>query len=297
MINCYLTKQRPPCFVHLGRHGDVMIILPAMLRIFQTTGIKPVMMVCQEFAGTLDGCSYVTPWPMEGFSWFRDVDTAKKIAEYWFDEVIIPKWWDCPGHHPPPPRHDEVPVVLNHQGRRMVVSAEEWESYQVSQWKAAGFTRQQLIEWPLVFDRRDSGRESVLASRVAHWKKPVVLYNFSGVSNPMGFEPEVLGSIRHLNGAVDLVDLRHVHAERIYDLLGLYDRALCLITGDTATLHLAAASNIPCIALLANGGAGSIARGNVKLKLRYHEVSARVGEIKSVVESLLVLPSPRKSIG
>lgn len=264
-----------------------MIMLPAMLHIFQTTGIKPVMMVCSEFAGTLEGCSYVTAWPVDGFSWHSDVKTAKAIADYWYDKVVVPKWWDCPGLGPPPPRNDEVPVVLNHQGRRMVVSATEWESYQVSQWKAAGFTRQQLIEWPLVFDNRNLSRELALASRVSHWKRPVVLYNFSGVSNPMGFEPEVLNVLRSMNGRVDLVDLRNVRAERLYDLLGLYDRALCVITGDTSTLHLAAASNVPTIALLANGGAGSIARGNIKLKLRYFEVSARVGEIKSAVEQLL----------
>ena len=36
--------------------------------------------------------------------------------------------------------------------------------------------------------------------------------------------------------------------ERIYDLLGLFDKAACLVTADTATLHLAAASSVPVVA-------------------------------------------------
>jgi hypothetical protein len=264
-----------------------MILLPAMKHIFDTTGIKPVVMICQEFAGMLEGCSYVIPWPMTGFSWYGDVKLAKSIADYWYDTVIVPKWWDCPGLAPPPPRPDEGTVVLNHQGRRMIVAESEWDSYQFSQWKAAGFTKQEMLDWPLVFDHRNEAREAMLASVHMPPKKPVVLYSFGGLSNPMPYEPEVMSELRSLNGRIHLVDLRHVHAERIQDLLGLYDRALCLITGDTATLHLASASKVPMIALVANGGAGSIPKGNTVLKLRYSEVSAKVSLIRATIEKLL----------
>jgi hypothetical protein len=263
-----------------------MILLPAMKHIYDTTGVKPVMMVCSEFAGMLAGTSYVHPWPMTGFSWYGDVRAAKTIADYWYDKVIVPKWWDCPGLQPPPPRPDENTIVLRHQGQRIVVAESEWESFQFSQWKAAGFSRQEMLDWPLVFDRRDAARESILITHHTG-RKPFVLYNFSGISNPMAHEPEILRELSSLRDQIQLVDLRHIRAEQIQDLLGLYDKALCLISGDTSTLHLAAASKVPLIALLANGGAGSIPKGNTVLKLRYGEVGAKVSLIKATVQKLL----------
>lgn len=288
MKRCFLSpKTLHPCYIQLGRLGDIMIMLPAMKHIFDMTGVKPVMMVCSEFVGMLEGCSYVIPWPMAGFSWYGDVKLAKDIADHWYDTVVVPKWWDCPGLQPPPPKAGEAVVILNHQGRRMVVAAPEWDSYQYSQWKAAGFTKQEMLDLPLVFDRRNEAREAILAVNHLPKGKPAVLYNFGGLSNPMPYEPEVLRELQSLRDRVHLVNLRNIQADRIQDLLGLYDRALCLITGDTATLHLAAASKVPMIALVANGGAGSIPKGNTVLKLRYGEVSAKVSLIKATVQKLL----------
>ena len=156
-----------------------------------------------------------------------------------------------------------------------------------SEWRAAGFTRQQLASLPLVFDRRNSDREAFLRSCFFNARKPTVLYNFSGISNPMPAEPEVLNALAPLRDRINLVNLRDITAHRIYDLLGLYDGSLCLITGDTATLHLAAASQVPLVALVANGGAGSIVKGNCVLKLRYKDVGAQVGSIRLAVEKLL----------
>jgi len=93
--------------------------------------------------------------------------------------------------------------------------------------------------------------------------------------------------LRPLIGRVNFVDIGRIKAHRIYDLLGLYDRALCVITGDTSTLHLASCSRVPLIALLADGGAGSIVKGNEVLRLRYHEVGSRRQEIRTAIEKLL----------
>jgi len=287
MTGCYLERCPVTCWVQLGRHGDIMILLPAMKKFFEDTGVKPVMMVCSEFRSTLDCCSYVIPFPVDGFSWFGDVILAKKIADYWYDRVVVPKWWDCPGITPPPPKPDEPTTTLRHQGRVMVVGLEEWSSYQYSQWRATGLSRQNMLDLPLVFDNRSPDREATLASRYMNRKLPVVLYNFSGVSNPMPFEPEIMSELRSLQGRIELVDMRHVRAENVPDMLGMFDRALCSINGDTATLHLAAASNTPHIALLANGGAGSIPKGNCILKLRYGEIRSNVGAVKSTIEKLL----------
>jgi hypothetical protein len=283
-----MIASPPACYVQLGRFGDIMILLPAMKQQFDTTGVRPVIMTCAHFASVLEGCSYVKAWPVHNADWVRSVSHARDHAMRYYEKVVVPKWWDCPGMGPPPPMPEEPYTVLRHQdGRQIVIPQQEWDSYMVSQWQACGWTRQQMLDWPLVFDRRSTARELHLAGVHVPLKEPLVLYNFSGISNPMGFEPEVVSALNPLRGRFRMLDLSKVRAARIFDLLGLYDRALCLISGDTATLHLAAASKVPLIALLADGGAGSIVKGNAVSKLRYHEVRARVGEIREAIERLL----------
>jgi len=287
MKSCYFVPKLPPCYVQLGRFGDIMIILPALLRHFQQTGEKPVLMVCEEFSSILDGVSYVHPFPVWGIPWTTGVRRARIAADTYYDKVIVPKWWDCHGMYPPQHRPNEPIIELDWQGRRLIVAQSEWDSYQYSQWKACGLSRQELLDWPLVFDRRDTQRELQLVGHYLNPRKPNVLYNFTGTSNPMGMEPEVMVELRPLIGRVNFVDIGRIKAHRIYDLLGLYDRALCLITGDTSTLHLASCSRVPLIALLADGGAGSIVKGNEVLRLRYHEVGSRRQEIRTAIEKLL----------
>ena len=103
----------------------------------------------------------------------------------------------------------------------------------------------------------------------------------------MAAKDEVLNSVRQLGDRIQLVDLSGITAKRIFDLLGMYDRALCLITSDTATLHLAAAHEIPFVALQANGGGGSIIKGNCISKIRYSEIQSRAWEIPAAIERLL----------
>ncbi len=275
------------CFVHLGRFGDLMIMMPGWKYLHDTTGEKPNVISCAEFATVLDGCSYVNSLPVEGFSWFKGVGEAVKLAKKHFDKVVVPKWWDCPGMEPPKPPEGAPYTEIVHMGRNIKIEPDEWDSYQFSQWKACGFTKQQMVDLPLVFDRRNSDREAFLIRHHMQMKKPVVLYNFSGISNPVGLEPEIMRVLLPLKDRIELIDLSRVHAHRIYDLLGMYDHASCLITGDTATLHLAAASNVKTIALLANGGAGSIPKCNTILTLRYNELLPRVAEINRMVESIL----------
>jgi hypothetical protein len=263
-----------------------MILLPGLYHYWRSTGIKPVVMVCEEFVPMFKRLSYVEPFPVSGVMWHTGTRPAAKLARTFYDEVIVPKWWDA-HEDPPPPRPNEPTIDLDWRGRRIILSQDEWNSYQYSQWKACGWGRQELLDWPLVFDQRDLYAEQYQAGLHLHPRKPNVLYNFSGVSNPMGFEPEVIRELTGLRERVNFIDLSRIRLTYLPDLLGFYDRAHCLITGDTATLHLAAASGVPLIALLAEGWAGSIVKGNEKLRLRYSEVRRNVHRIRETVEKLL----------
>jgi hypothetical protein len=273
------------CMVQLGRFGDLMIMLPALKHIFDTDGVKPMLMTCREFADILDGVSYVEPWVLDGISWISGLRTAYEGArQYTFKNVIVPKYWDCQGMQPAfvP---DET-GVLDQSKLAIPIADDEWNSYMFSQWKASGFTRQQIIDWPLVFDKRDLEREATFCKPYFDGT-PVVLLNFTGFSNRMWAEPEITDVLKPLMGRVKLVNLKEIRAPRIFDLFGMFDRSLCLVTGDTSTLHLASASKIPLIALQAEGGAGSLVKGNAKLKIRYSEVKSRMHEVREVIEGLL----------
>ncbi len=71
---------------------------------------------------------------------------------------------------------------------------------------------------------------------------------FAGVSSPFAGAAGVLASLLRLG--VRVVDVSDVRAHRIYDLLGLFERAAVLVAGDSAPLHLAhAVPSLPVVML------------------------------------------------
>lgn len=282
-----MSKERkPPCFVVLGRYGDLMILMPGWKAIYDDTKIKPVVIVSREFAPIFDGVSYVQPHPLN-VNCYTGVQAAIQTGIKHYGNCIVPKWWDDPRHKPPPiiPEPWFETVNLRHNGKTWKIPAKDWDSYQTSQWEHAGFTRQQMMEWPLVFDRRSQAREKDLALRVFKTDKPKLLYNMGGTTSPIPgqWHRSIREVIARCSNKYECVDLGHVKAPRIYDLLGLYDRAAVMLTSDTSTLHLAAASKLPFVALIANGGSGSVPRGNCVLKVRYHDLGHSFREIESTL--------------
>jgi hypothetical protein len=116
--------------------------------------------------------------------------------------------------------------------------------------------------------------------------KPIVLYNFSGVSSPFAYVPEVMKTVLKYSGKFKFIDLGKVVAHRIFDLLGLYDRAVGLITIDSATLHLAPASQLKYFAYLVDGWSQSVPRGNVFRSVSYSQCLARLAEMDEFLSSL-----------
>ena len=154
-MKCWM-EENPTVWCHLAKYGDIMIMLPAWKAIYDATLVKPVVMVAEEFSNIFEGVSYVTPWPVK-LVWWRDSYIAVKEAIKRYGHCYVPKFWDCKGAKPPLKR-GEPTTTLKFQGRDIVVSASDWESYQLSQWEYSGFTRQQMLDWPLVFDKRNAGR-------------------------------------------------------------------------------------------------------------------------------------------
>ena len=282
-------QPEAPCFVVMGRYGDLMILLPGWKAIFDSSGVRPIVVVSKEFACIFNGVSYVQPHVVP-FHFYSGVRDAIKLAVATYGDCIVPKWWDDPRKRPPPIIPDPwFPcVTIRYGGKVWQLPKEDWESYMTSQWEHAGFTRQQMLDWPVVFDRRNEAAEAALRMKCFRTQKPKLLYNFSGVTSPVPSQHfKTLNTIlSRLSARFELVELSSKRCEHIYDLLGLYDHAAALLTSDTATLHLAGASKLRYVALLANGGSGSVPRGNCILKVRYGKLAAHYQDIEHTLQSL-----------
>ena len=274
-MNCFQPAAGPTCFVMLGKFGDLIHMLPVFLHTFKRDKVKPVVMVSDQFASVLDGVSYVTPWvvPMK---WPDELNAALNEAKKHFVNPIVPQFWNIP-----------IP--------QEIIESED-ANCTLAMWKSCGIDRQYFASSPVVFDRRDPAREEFVSKTAGHYGRPVILYNLEGASCPFPFAAEVLQTLRLLKGNAELVDLAAIRCDRIYDLLGLYDRAVGMVTVDTATLHLAGTGGIPYVALLNDGWSRAEPKGRCVLSLPYSESRERMNEIAQEVLKFATVARTRKPI-
>lgn len=215
------------------------------------------MVVSAEFASVLDGCSYVEPVVVSNH--FTDYTPAVEQAKLMFSRVLISKVQE-----------------------KAIGVTTQCESFNQEAWRQMGM----LNEWfrlPLVFDRREHLREYRLVEEMpkrAYPDQPIVLINLDGKSAPYPYRKELLHELRK----VRVFDIGKVQAHRIYDLIGLFDAATMLVTADTSTMHLSAASGIPVVNLIGDKPTrwhGSRPRNNDVLSIRYSDVH-RLKEIANV---------------
>lgn len=245
-----------PCFIQLGRLGDVLNILPLVHHI-STLGRKPVLMVHQEFASVTEGLTYCDVEVITEGSW-TELDNATEIAREKYSEVHV-----CQIHG-------------THQ------SARKTPSFAIDAWARAGYWND-FGRHPLILHRSPEREARLLAS--VNPQQPFILVARNGTSSPFEHGEELLSLARA--HCPNVIDLSAIRAENFVDLLALYERADLLITTDTSTLHLAEASSIPVIALLADTPTrwhGSPPKGNVVLAVRYGEFAARRGEIDVAIQ-------------
>lgn len=243
--------------VSLRRNGDIICLLPA-LHGMSLSMRRPVRLVVHnDFVPLLDGVSYVEPVPWHG-SWEEPLTAAAK--------------------------HRACNAQVFGQG---LAPDTFRENFAMLAWKKVG------IEWnrhhPLEFDQRDLHREAGLASAVFKTGKPKILLKLHGYSSPFPHEQMVREMLSvHFSDKAEVVDLDKVKAHRIYDLIGLMDRAACLVSVDTCALWLAHASKVPLVGFVnGTGFAASPPRGNQILRMDYREVPSRMTQILAVMENTL----------
>lgn len=264
-------KASKKCIVQLGRCGDVINILPVARDLAMKHG-KVSMLVSKEYASVLDGVSYVQPI-VTNEPFHRPLHAAKAL----------------------PPGHDLLFSQVYGEGLKFV---RKQESFNRESWDRIGYGKMWASDsLRLEFDRRDYGREYALAKPIFETELsaphvPVILTHSFGNSSPFN-DPDFFIRLTDMVGTVRRVDLDHVKADRVYDLLALMDSADALVAIDSAILHLAAASWIPTAALITDRPTlwhGTDPRCRIVSVTRYNESCGQLEAIAERIRGALMRP-------
>lgn len=261
-------KPQGTAIVQLGKFGDIANLIPVAKHLHDR-GETPHWVVSINYMGILTGVDYVKIDPVH-----HHVTRIKEALQY---------------------ASAKYAVVLNGQPYGKDYHGPKDDSYNVLAWKSVGFGEQfgNTEQFPLVFNHRSKERESVLAERhgCAEPGAPIVLLAIGCIrSSPFPSREIFAESIRRKHGhRCRIIDLCEVKATQIYDMLGLFERASLLITGDTYALHLATAvPQLPVIALVNDKPfLASTPRREVKLKLKYSEAIERMKDVHQAVSETL----------
>lgn len=251
-------------FVQLGKIGDVLSILPILQNEAKITSHPAPLVIAKEYANILEGVSYVEPVIWKGDA--NDLAGAIMFAKKRYSQVIVLQTWGN--------------VPIQHQT----------PSFQFDQWKRAGYLT--LFDaLPMEFDKRSTGREDALRNTV--WRETcfgnrVILFADHSQSSPFLYKEELFKMLVNTFGAGhQIIRLSEVRAERIFDILGLMSIAACLVTVETAHLHLSRASTVPTIALAASGWRGSAFSKRFKFFMRYPEWDSRKQDLIEAVRAAI----------
>ncbi len=265
----------PKLITLLGRTGDILSFLPVLHAEFKN-GQRCALMVAEEFAGVLDGIGYADKIVFPGDCW----DLTRAMAQAWTLSSDV-KCVQVAG-----------PAELVKQFSYQPAGYEmaKTDSFVKESWALAGHFPLWKTQPPLLFDRRDKAREDKLLEAFPK-KKKVILVSADGKTSPFPHR-DLLFKLLKLNFEPKyvVVDLAKFKAERIYDLLALYERAHCLVACDSAPLHLAqACPDLPVVALANDSPSlwhGAPWRANHIAYLRYKDFANRAVEMLDAIEQI-----------
>lgn len=253
------------CLVETGRYGDIINILPLAKMLAYRNGGTIAMVTSTDYASVIEGCSYIVSDPYPGrFEQIREaIDYAKKK----YANVIVSQAYG-----------------FNWLVEKLT------DSYAKESWRIAGYPTL-FGTLPLIFDRRDKERELALVESVKT-DKPMMLVNTSGNSSPANaFSDRLKQELRsRWESKFNIVDIGNIRADMIYDLLGLYEAARIIITTDTSTMHLLAATNTFNIQIYnPRPWYGTpIVGSNCILRISYDEVISKMMYVHEAISSTML---------
>lgn len=202
-------------------------------------------------------------------------------------DVYQGHWQDLSGAYQWAKRRFPKVLIAQAHGREFPI-AHTAPSWQYDQWARAGML-ESFGKLPLVIPR--SG---------AHGKsdKPVILIASESESSPFPHKERLWQMVRGAFGSThEIINLCAIKRDRITELLPLYDAADCLVTVDTAHLHLSAASEVPTVAIVTSKPQlwhGSAWSKRFLAHIRYHEFEQRAEELLRALRGAVEKrPAPR----
>jgi predicted GH43/DUF377 family glycosyl hydrolase len=249
-----------------GKFGDIANIIPILYQEFKSSGQKPKLVIAEKFSSILEGCSYIEPIIWKG------------------------EWDDMVGAMAA--HKDAIQISTN--GKGMVVP-KKTPSFVLDQYRLAGQLDNQ-DKLPLIFDKRDPAREKLLVAKHVKDGEKVILFADHSESSPFEQMPDLMSLLVDNFGTTHkILRLSEVKAEKIYDLIGLYDRADVLVSVETMHLHLSAASGVSVVALVTDKPEiwrGTAWRRQFALHVRYADYEHRKAEIVRSVQGVSEMVEP-----
>jgi hypothetical protein len=252
------------------------------------------LMVSKDYASVLEGVSYVKPIIFDGG--VNEVERAYREAQKLCPKVVMAQVCG--------PMAEIKKYVLDPRPETPD-GIFRGSSFQLSLWDCLGHFADFNKGWPLVFDRRNPEREKALKEKWLTTGEIEKKRNAAKVilvstgrqpgrkSLPTDFRyKDLLMLVLKLafRRGYRVVDLDEVVAERIYDLLALYEEAHCLVATDNAPLHLSyAVPNLPVCGLIGDRPSlwnGSCWRASRISHCRYGDFPERIGDMVGAIEAI-----------
>lgn len=250
------AKAETADVVSLRRNGDIISLLPLLKRMSDQLRRPIKLAVMREYAGLLEAAPYIYPVLCDG-----DMEDPIAAAA----------------------RLNAVNAQVFGRGIKTNTRS---GNFVKDAWRLLGHKWDRYA--PLVLERNDK-RETALAASVFKTNKPKILLKFHGHSSPFKDAAAIHKAISSaFQDKAEIVSLDDVKAERIFDLLGLMDRAACCVTIDTVAIHLAPATHCPMVQIVHDTEFGASPRkGNCLLRVRYADASSRVKDILDIIGKCL----------
>lgn len=211
--------------LNLGRIGDNINLLPVLYS-EHLAGRRPTIVTSGKYSEIFEGVSYCDVKRYSGDP--LELAHATSLCQQLPDLRI-------------------AQVFMNQDQQRLEENF-ALESYRL------GMFRDRWRKFPCRIDQRDPERERKLIENI---QQPFIAVAPTGVSSPFANSEQLIDGLQKRFPDYKIVDLSHIKAEKIYDLLGLLDLASCLVTIDTAHLWLSNVSKCPVVTLVNNGWRGS----------------------------------------
>jgi len=204
--------------LNLGRIGDNISLLPVLYS-EHLAGRRPTIVTSGKYADIFEAVSYCDVRKYSG----DPVDLSHAIGL-------------CQGL----PDLRVAQVFMHPKGMKME------RNYALDSYRLGGF-RELWRRHPYVFDRRNLEREEKLIENI---QGPFIAVATLGVTSPFANSEQLITTLKSRFPNYTIVNLAKIWAEKFQDMLGILDRASCLVTIDTSFLWLANAAKCPTIALI-----------------------------------------------